>query len=129
MKKVLLCLLLCLVLLIPLLAGKRAAEEGTTRCLLIGCDRFVSMPGTEPASANNVDTMEALLSDFLPENTAILRQVNGPGTVRGFERLVADAFREAKNTDTALIYLSTHGVLREEDGKKCVSLLLSDGAG
>ncbi len=101
--------------------------DGVTRCLLIGCDRFVSMPGTEPASVNNVETMEALLTDFLPENTAVTRQVNGPGTVAGFEQLIADVFREAKETDTALIYLSTHGLLREEAEGRKMSLLLSDG--
>ena len=127
MKKVLLCLLACL-LLIPLLAGSRSVtEEGVTRCLLVGCDRFVSMPGTEPASANNVDTMEALLTDFLPGCAAIRCQVNGPGTVDGFERLVADTFAGAKDRDTALIYLSTHGLLAEEAGEQRMSLLLSDG--
>ena len=98
-------------------------EVGVTRCLLIGCDRFVSMPGTEPASANNVETMEALLKDFLPESTTVIRQMNGPGTVAGFEQIVADAFRRARKEDTALIYLSTHGLLT--DGQ--MSLLLSDG--
>lgn len=125
-KKVLLCLLFCL-LLIPLPGMKSGQGEGVTRCLLIGCDRFVSMPGTEPASANNVDTMEALLSDFLPEGTPILRQVNGPGSVEGFEQLAADTFREAGNADTSLIYLSTHGILRDEAGKQTLLLLLSDG--
>ena len=126
-KKVLLCLLFC-VLLIPL-PGMRGGpeEEGVTRCLLIGCDRFVSMPGTEPASANNVETMEALLTDFLPEGTAVLRQVNEPGSIREFERLVSDAFRDAGEADTAMIYLSTHGVLRDEAGRQTLSLLLSDG--
>ena len=125
-KKVLLCLLFCL-LFIPLLGMEGGPGEGMTRCLLIGCDRFVSMPGTEPASANNVDTMEALLTDFLPEGTLVSRQVNGPGTVKGFERLVTDTFREAGDADTALIYLSTHGVLRDEAGDQSMSLLLSDG--
>ena len=128
MKKVLLCLLVCLLLIPLLLAGSRSVtEEGVTRCLLVGCDRFVSMPGTEPASANNVDTMEALLTDFLPDCAAIRRQVNGPGTVDGFERLVADTFAGAKEKDTALIYLSTHGLLAEEAGEQRMSLLLSDG--
>ena len=125
-KRLLLCLLLCL-LFIPLLGMRGGPGEGVTRCLLIGCDRFVSMHGTEPASANNVDTMEALLTDFLPEGTAILRQVNGPGSVEGFEQLVEDAFRDARDADTALIYLSTHGLLRDEAGKQTLLLLLSDG--
>lgn len=98
-----------------------------TRCLLIGCDRFVSMPGTEPASANNVDTMEALLADFLPENTTIARQVNEPGTVAAFEQLVAETFRDAKRADTSLIYVSTHGLLEDGEGETRMSLLLSNG--
>ena len=103
------------------------AADGVTRCLLVGCDRFVSMPGTEPASANNVDTMEALLADFLPEGTEIFRQVNGPGNAEGFGQLAADTFREAKNADTSLVYLSTHGVLKTEAGEQRMALLLSDG--
>ena len=125
-KRLLLCLFLCL-LFIPLLGMRGGPGEGVTRCLLIGCDRFVSMHGTEPASANNVDTMEALLTDFLPEGTTVLRQVNGPGSVEGFEQLVEDAFRDARDADTALIYLSTHGLLRDEAGKQTLLLLLSDG--
>ena len=120
------CLVLCVVfvgVLSVLGVLRHRAGTGITRCLLIGCDRFVSMPGTEPASANNVETMEALLGDFLPEETTIIRQVNGPGTGAGFEQLVADAFRKAKAEDTSLIYVSTHGVLRDEK----MALLLSDG--
>ena len=126
MKKRLICLLLCL-LLIPL-GMKNAGGDGTVRCLLIGCDRFVSMPGTEPACANNVNTMSALLTDFLPKGTTVQQQVNGPGTIGGFEELIADAFRDANSADTAIIYLSTHGVLKEdESGRRWVELLLSDG--
>lgn len=133
MKKKVIVLACCVLVILALgiwgISGmKQQTASGVTRCLLIGCDRFVSMPGTEPASANNVDTMEALLADFLPEGTEITRQVNGPGNITGFERLVADTFRDAKQADTSLIYLSTHGVLRNEaDGQQRMSLLLSDG--
>ena len=126
MKKKLLCFFLC-VLLLPMGVLKSAGGDGVTRCLLIGCDRFVSMPDTEPASANNVETMGALLADFLPGEVRIRRYVNGPGTVEGFERLVRDTFRDANDADTALIYLSTHGLLREESGEERVEFLLSDG--
>ena len=132
MKKKALCLAACLVVLAAfgifgVVRMKDRAGGGVTRCLLIGCDRFVSMHGTEPASANNVDTMEALLTDFLPEGTAIIRQVNGPGTVAAFEQLAKEAFRDSKETDTALIYVSTHGLLQEEESGPRMSLLLSDG--
>lgn len=132
MKKKVFGLICCaLVILLFALYGvfgmKQRTADGVTRCLLIGCDRFVSMPGTEPASANNVDTMEALLADFLPEGTEISRQVNGPGSVEGFGLLAADTFREAKQADTSLIYLSTHGVLKAEAEGQQMYLLLSDG--
>ena len=142
-KKVI-CLVLCGVIFIALgvIGVWRSHTVPTvTRCLLIGCDRFVSMPGTEPASANNVETMAALLTDFLPEDTAedtlIIRQVNGPGTVAGFEQLVADAFRRSNEADTCLVYLSTHGKLiqnsefiihNSESNEYEMALLLSDGA-
>ncbi len=118
--------LLCL-LFIPLLGMDGGPGEGITRCLLIGCDRFVTMPATEPAGANNVDTMEALLKDFTPKGTKIRRKVNGPGTVKEFERLVKKTFQDAKDSDTAVIYLSTHGQLQEEGDQRRMSLLLSDG--
>ena len=126
MKKVLLCLLLVL-LFIPLLGMRAGPGEGITRCLLIGCDRFVSMPGTEPASANNVETMGALLSDFLPKGSVIRRTVNGPGTVEGFERLMTEVFRETDEADTSILYLSTHGLLKEVNEQQRMALLLSDG--
>ena len=114
MKKRVIGLILCLVtvgVLGVIGVWRSRSAAGTTRCLLIGCDRFVSMPSTEPAGANNVDTMAALLRDFLPEGSSIIRQVNGPGTVAGFEQMATDAFRRAKNEDVSLIYLSTHGIL------------------
>ena len=127
-KKLLPGLVFCVLLaLFLLLGGKNRAEEGVTRCLLIGCDRFVSMPGTEPAGANNVETMAALLADFLPEGTSVRQRINGPGTVEDFRRLVDETFGEAKDTDTALIYLSTHGQLKEQAGEPRMALLLSDG--
>lgn len=129
-KKVVTGLILCMVIVLVMgVIGvlRNRPNPGLTRCLLIGCDRFVSMPGTEPAGANNVETMEALLSDFLPEKTTVVRQLNGPGTVAGFEQIVADAFRKAKEEDLSLIYMSTHGLLEDgEDGPR-MSLLLSDG--
>ena len=142
MKKKVVGLILCLVtvgVLGVIGVWRSRSAAGTTRCLLIGCDRFVSMPSTEPAGANNVDTMAALLRDFLPEGSSIIRQVNGPGTVAGFEQMATDAFRRAKNEDVSLIYLSTHGLLihnseletEEEPGVRengnGMALLLSNG--
>lgn len=120
MKKTIAALILGLAVMVIATGG---AGDGVTRCLLIGCDRFVSMPGTEPAGANNAEAMEALLKDFLPGKTETHREINGPGTIEGFEALVAETFRKAREEDTSLLYISTHGILK--DGK--MTLLLSDG--
>lgn len=110
--------------LLPVLPAARS--EGVTRCLLIGCDTFAGMPSTEPVGANNVETMEALVKDFLPGEIRVTRSLNGPGTAEELERLVCDTFRDASDGDTALIYLSTHGVALK-GGETGMALLLSDG--
>ena len=128
------------IVLLVVFGTKNQAESGVTRCLLIGCDRFVSMPGTEPASGNNVNTMAALLKDFMPEGTRTFLQMNGPGTVAEFDQLVDDAFGDVKKADTSVIYVSTHGILiqnsefriqNDEAGTReagyDMALLLSDG--
>ena len=124
-KRILITLmLLCLCLLLT--AAGSAPESGMTRCLVIGYDRFVKMPSTEPASANNAETMAVLLEDFLPGEKQIRLQVNGPGTVEEFERLVLETFGENREEDTALLYMSTHGVVRPDEPGG-MALLLSDG--
>ena len=118
-------LLAGLVLCLPVMTAS-APGKGITRCLLAGYDRFVSMPATEPASANNTGMMAALLEDFLPGEKQIYLQTDRPGTVEGFEQLVSEVFADAREEDTALIYLSTHGVSRPND-PGAIALLLSDG--
>ena len=100
---------------------------GKTRCLLVGCDRFVSMPATTPAGANNTKTMEGVLSDFLPGPVSIRRTENGPGTVKGLEEVILETFGDAAEQDVSLIYFSTHGILFSEDGRRHMARLLSDG--
>ena len=108
-------------------AGRWTSGGGKTRCLLVGCDRFVSMPATTPAGANNTKAMEGVLRDFLPGRVSIRRMVDGPGTVKGLEELLQKTFQDADDRDTALIYFSTHGILFSEDGRRQMALLLSDG--
>lgn len=116
-------------LLAALLAGAGSCPAaGVTRCLLIGYDRFFLMPSTAPAGANNTAMMEALLRDFLPEETLVVRAESGPGTVKGFEELVGTVFADADETDTALVYLSTHGILLQGGEETRLALLLSDGS-
>ena len=107
--------------------GKTETAPGTCRCLVIGADRFVTERSMAPCSANNAETMAALLSACLPEDTRITRTVDGPGSAEELENLLAEAFGEAQEGDTSFLYLSTHGLMLEgEDGSTAV-LLLSDG--
>ena len=97
-----------------------------TRCLVIGFDRFVTMPGTGHASENNTETMAALLEDFLPGEKEITVHVDGPGTIDALEELIRETFAGAREEDTVLIYLSTHGVSNPK-APGGTELLISDG--
>ena len=102
-------------------------EPGVRRCLVIGYDDFVTMPDTAPCSANNAEIMNALFLDFVPEAETVVRRVNEPGTTDGLETLIRETFREAAPEDTSYLYMSTHGVIWEEDDGTGMALMISDG--
>ena len=118
-------LLICAALCLPS-ATAPSPGGGMTRCLVIGFDRFVTMPPTGHASENNTETMAALLEEFLPGEKQITRHVGGPGSTEDLENLIRESFAGAREEDTALLYLSTHGVSRE-GAPGGMALLLSNG--
>ncbi len=97
------------------------------RCLAVGMDRFVNEENTAPCSANNAETMAGLFGDCLPEGTKIIRRVNGPAGRAEMESLILEAFGDAGQEDTSILYLSTHGVIWEEEGTEKTAWILSDG--
>ncbi len=107
-----------------LLCISSAAGEGRTRALLVGADRFCSMPQTAPAAKRNLERMENLLWIRWPGLTECRAVLNGLGTVDGLRRLIAEEFAETEAEDTSLIYFTSHGI-RFQDGR--TALLLSDG--
>ena len=124
-KHTVMALLLCAALCLPVVTDP-SPGWGVTRCLVVGFDRFVTMPSTGHASANNTETMAALLEDFLPGEKQITLHVDGPGSIGDFENLILETFAGARKEDTALLYLSTHGVSRE-NVPGGMALLLSNG--
>ena len=121
---------LCAMLLsfFPAVSGSPPEPPGgACRCLAVGMDLFLSEGNTAPCSANNAEIMAALFASFLPEGTRVTRSVNGPGSEAGLESLIAEAFGDAREGDTAYLYLSTHGVAWEEGGGMKTALILSDG--
>ena len=58
-------LCLFLALLTPLL-NRLTAGAGKTRCLLVGCDRFVSMPDTTPPEEIMIVPSQPLRSTAVP---------------------------------------------------------------
>lgn len=105
-----------------------APNLGVRRCLVIGYDDFVTMPDTAPCSANNAEIMEALFRDCVPDVETVVRRVNEPGTAEGLETLIRETFLGATPGDTSYLYMSTHGVIWEEDGGTGMALMISDGA-
>lgn len=107
--------------------GGNPQESSAGRCLVIGYDRFVTMADTAPCSANNAEIMTALFLDFVPEVKTVVRRVNEPGTVQTLETLILETFRFTGSGDTSYLYLSTHGVVWEENGETRMALMVSDG--
>lgn len=101
---------------------------GQCRCLAVGMDLFISEESTVPCSENNAEIMAALFAAYLPEGTRVNRSVNGPGSADALEAKILDVFAGAREGDTSILYLSTHGILWEEPGGGSGSaLILSDG--
>ena len=115
-KRAAVTLMLCAAMCLPA-ATDPSPGWGVTRCLVVGCDRFVTMPPTGHASENNTRTMAALLEDFLPGEKQITLHVDGPGSTEDFEDLIRATFAGAREEDTALLYVSTHGVSRTGCGR------------
>lgn len=126
--------LLCAVLLFllplspaPAISTPTPAPEPETRFLAVGMDLFVTRDTTSPCSANNAETMAALAAACLPEGTRITRRVNGPGSAAELSELILGAFAGAKEGDTSILYLSTHGELWVTGETSLAALVLSDG--
>lgn len=126
--------LLCAVLLFllplspaPAISTPTPAQEPETRFLAVGMDLFVTRDTTSPCSANNAETMAALAAACLPEGTRITRRVNGPGSAAELSELILGAFAGAKEGDTSILYLSTHGELWVTGETSLAALVLSDG--
>ena len=114
---------------LPSVSAAPAAESPAPacRCLAVGIDRFVNEENTTPCSANNAEGIAGLFGDCLPEGSRVTRRVDGPASAAEMENLILDAFRGAGEKDTSYLYLSTHGVIWEEDGTEKTALILSDG--
>lgn len=116
MRKWLLTLLFCV--LAPLCA------QAENRALLIGCDYFVTMEQTWPSAENNVRMLgDALMKDA--RGYSLIR--SGAGTVNSadmLEEMILDTFGGAREGDMSVLYISTHGLYRDNQAL----LVLSDGA-
>ena len=109
-------------------SGMPDSAEGRYRCLAVGMDLFVTEADTAPCSENNAEIMAALLAAYLPEGTRVNRSVNGPGSAAELEEKIREVFAEAKEGDTSILYLSTHGITWDEPGGGSgTALVFSDG--
>ena len=98
-KRAAVTLMLCAAMCLPA-ATDPSPGWGVTRCLVVGCDRFVTMPPTGHASENNTRTMAALLEDFLPGEKQITLHADGPGSTEDFEDLIRATFAGAREEVT-----------------------------
>ena len=124
-------LLTALLMMLPVPGVRSTAAEtpeaGVSRCLLIGCDSFLSMPSTAPVSANNVQRTARMMEACVPGLVSVRSSTDGPGSSEALRALILEAFQGAGEEDTSWLYLSTHGVTWTAEEELRMALLLSDG--
>ena len=100
-------------------------DRAVYRALLVGCEHFLTQEGTGTAAEHNVQIVgDALLKDG---RYALIRSrsVSSPEQL---DESIAEAFQGAKEGDTSLLYISTHGLFEEgEASNASAALILSDG--
>ena len=101
--------------------------ESTSRALLIGCDRFLSMEDTSPVSANNVGQMAQVLTGGSVNTENLVTRRSGVSGADELRELIALAYEGSEAGDTCYFYLSTHGLWTPEQANADVTFLLSDG--
>lgn len=104
-----------------------ALSEGSSRALLIGCDRFVTQLDTYPSSRNNVEQMAAVLSGDITELTRLVTRPEGIASVDELSRLVEEAYAGASEDDVSYFYISTHGLWESGLPGGDMRFVLSDG--
>lgn len=102
-------------------------NESVLRALLIGSDKFVTHPDTEPAARNNILNLTQALGQDERGYQSIRVSLNEPHDYKSFSELVEDSFWEADETDISLIYITTHGLYEMDDEPMTYAMLLSDG--
>lgn len=112
----------------PATAPAEEAEDAPQyRALLIACDEFVEAPEMTPIGKNNLDLMEAVLSQDT-RGFIIKRQYGITSSAEALAYAIRWAFADAKEGDVSLLYLSTHGEFDTSHNNPEGQLLLSDGA-
>ena len=110
------CLLVC---------SRGAAQQGTCRAVLIGCDAFLTQENTAPSAALNVERMARVLQTDRRGYDQVLCQAQGIGSAQALQALLEKGFAEASPADTSLLYICTHGLYDRVSYESL--LVLSDG--
>jgi len=103
------------------------APQGERRALLVGCDHFVTQKDTWPAAEHNVEILGQALGEDERKYALIRRCPGNVHTVDALAQAIAEAFAGARDTDTSLLYIATHGVFDGRGSNGDAALILSDG--
>ncbi len=128
MKPAALVWILLAVLFFSIPAGSSAVEEEPVfRALLIGADRFVTHPDTQPAARNNILNITQALGQDERAYQSIRVSLNEAHDFESFSQMVTDSFWDAEDSDVSLIYITTHGLYELDEDPMSYAMLLSDG--
>ena len=103
------------------------APQGERRALLVGCDHFVTQKGTWPAAEHNVEILGDALEEDVRQYALIRRCPGDVTTAEALSRAIAETFSDARDADTSLLYIATHGIFDGRGSNGGAALILSDG--
>lgn len=124
----LLVILLALLHALPFALPARAARATPRlRALLVGADRFISQPNTQPAAENNLHQLAKALRGDSRGYERVVLSLNELSSLEAFEAVAKAAYEGAGPGDLSLFYITTHGILPEGGSPMDFAMLLSDG--
>lgn len=103
------------------------AAFSESMALLIGCDHFLSLQDTYPASHHNAESMASALGSLREPPTVTVVMPDGLDSAEALAHAMTEAYSTAGEADTCIFYISTHGIWEAGEDAGDFRFLLSDG--
>lgn len=110
--------------ILPFFVYNNANTAAKLRAFILTNDVFRTKDSLAPSGKTNSRLLEEILSSDKRKYISVTKFANTPFSESDLDREISISFSRARDNDISLIYISTHGLLNEDDS---FSFFLSDG--